>query len=105
MDEGYMKDGTYVKGKYSTARSKDIVLENTNGAINTIKDLNADFMFFQEVDKKADRSYDVNQYQMIMDEFEDYSSVYASNFHSAYLLYPFNDPIGKTEAGIVTLAN
>lgn len=105
MDEGHMKDGTYVKGKYSTARSKDIVLENTNGAINTIKDLNADFMFFQEVDKKADRSYDVNQYQMLMDEFDDYSSAYASNFHSAYLLYPFNDPIGKTEAGIVTLAN
>lgn len=105
MDEGYMKDGTYVSGKYATARSKDIVLENTNGAIKTIKDLNADFMFFQEVDKKATRSYDVNQYEMIMDEFDSYSASYASNFHSAYLLYPFNDPIGKTEAGIVTITN
>lgn len=105
MDEGHMKDGTYVSGKYATARSKDVVLTNTNGVISTIKGLNTDFMFFQEVDKKATRSYDVNQYQMIMDEFNNYSSAYASNFHSAYLLYPFNDPIGKTEAGIVTLAN
>jgi endonuclease/exonuclease/phosphatase family metal-dependent hydrolase len=104
MDEGYMNDGTYVKGKYAKARSKDIVLNNTNGAINTIKNLSADFMLFQEVDKKANRSYKVNQYQMLMDGFSDYSSVYASNFHTAYLLYPFNDPIGKTEAGIVTLS-
>lgn len=105
MDEGYMKDGTYVSGKFATAKSKYVVLENTEGAIETIKGLNSDFMFFQEVDKKATRSYNVNQYQMLMESFVDYSSVYASNFHSAYLLYPFNDPIGKTEAGIVTLSN
>ena len=95
MDEGYMKDGKYVSGKYAT---------NTSGAINTIKNLNSDFMFFQEVDKVATRSYNINQYQMLMDNFNSFSSVYASNFHSAYLLYPFNDPIGQTEAGIVTLS-
>lgn len=104
MDEGYMKDGTYIKGKYAKAKSKDDVLKNTNGAIETIKNLNTDFMFFQEVDKEATRSYQVNQYEMINETFSDFSSVYASNFHSAYLLYPFNDPIGKTEAGIVTLS-
>lgn len=104
MDEGYMLDGTYVSGKYAKARSKDIVLSNTSGAIGTIKELNADFMLFQEVDKEANRSFKVNQYKMLMDDFGDYSSVYASNFHSAYLLYPFNDPIGKTEAGIVTMS-
>ena len=104
MDEGYMKDGTYVSGKYAKAQSKEVVLSNTNGAINTIKNLNSDFLFFQEVDKKANRSYDVNQYEMLMNSFNSYSSVYASNFHSAYLLYPFNDPIGKTEAGIATLS-
>ena len=105
MDEGYMKDGKYVSGEYATAQSKEIVLTNTIGAINTIKNLDPDFMFFQEVDKKATRSYKVNQYEMLMDNFSDYSGVYASNFHSAYLLYPFNDPIGKTEAGIVTLSD
>lgn len=105
MDEGYMKDGKYVSGKYAKAQSKDIVLANTVGAINTVKNLDADFMFFQEVDKKATRSYEVNQYEMLMNNFADFSSVYASNFHSAYLLYPFNDPIGKTEGGIVTLSD
>ncbi len=105
MDEGYMKDGTYVQGKYVRARSKDIVLNNTNGVIETISNLDSDFMFFQEVDKKATRSHGVNQYEMIMNHFSSYASVYASNFHSAYLMYPFNDPIGKTESGIVTLSS
>ncbi len=105
MDEGYMKDGTYVSGKYAKAVSEEVVLTNTNGAINTMKNLNSDFVFLQEVDKEASRSYGINQYEMFMDSFNEYSSVYASNFHSAYLLYPFNDPIGKTEAGIVTLSN
>lgn len=104
MDEGYMKDGTYVSGTYAKAKSKEAVLTNTNGSIETIKNLNSDFVFFQEVDKKANRSYKVNQYQMILDEFSEYDASYASNFHSAYLLYPFNDVIGKTEAGIVTLS-
>ncbi len=104
MDEGYMKDGTYVSGKYAKARNKDVVLTNTNGSISTIKNLNVDFAFFQEVDKEAHRSYKVNQYEMILNEFSEYDASYASNFHSANLLYPFNDPIGKTEAGIVTLS-
>jgi endonuclease/exonuclease/phosphatase family metal-dependent hydrolase/uncharacterized protein YxeA len=104
MDEGHMKDGTYVTGKYAKAKSKEVVLTNTNGAIETIKNLNSDFVFFQEVDKKATRSYKVNQYQMILNSFSEYDATYASNFHSAYLMYPFNDMIGKTEAGIVTLS-
>ena len=105
MDDGYMKDGKYVKGKYATARSEQIVLDNTKGVIKTLKGINSDFIFLQEVDVDATRSYNVNQYKMLMESFSDYSSVYASNFHSAYLLYPFNDPIGQTEAGIVTLSD
>lgn len=104
MDEGYMKDGTYVKGIYAKAKSKEEVLKNTTGSIKTIEELNSDFIFFQEVDKEATRSYKVNQYDMLLENFENYDASYASNFHSAYLLYPFNDIIGKTEAGIVTLS-
>jgi len=104
MDEGYMKDGTHVVGKWAKARSREAVLTNTNGALEVISNTNSDFIFLQEVDKKATRSYNVNQYEMFLDEFSDYDTSYASNFHSAYLLYPFNDMIGKTEAGIVTMS-
>ena len=104
MDTGYMKNGTYVSGKYAKARDKGSVLTNTYGAINALTNTNSDFMFIQEVDKEATRTYEVNQYEMLTDMFNEYDASYASNFHSAYLLYPFNDVIGKTEAGIVTMS-
>ena len=104
MDSGYMKDGTYVSGKYAKAKDEGIVLTNTHGAINSLTNTNSDFIFLQEVDKEATRSYGVNQYEMLTDMFNEYDASYASNFHSAYLLYPFNDVIGKTEAGIVTMS-
>ena len=34
-----------------------------------------------------------------------YTSVYAENFHTANLFYPFHDPIGRTNAGILTLSH
>ena len=50
MDSGETLDGEKVTGKDSVAASKDIVIENTTGAVNTIKDKAVDFAFFQEVD-------------------------------------------------------
>ena len=104
MDTGIMSDGTVVSGEHATAVSKDIVLEDTNGAINTIKTFNPDFALFQEVDTESSRSYNVNQYQMIKNELNTYTSTIAVNFHSAYLLYPFNDPIGQIDSGIATMS-
>ncbi len=104
MDSGVMEDGTEVYGTRAKAESKEVVLENTNGAISIMQSLDVDFAFFQEVDTASDRSYFVNQYEMIQEAFEGYSSTYASNFHSVYLFYPFNDPIGSIQSGIVTLS-
>lgn len=105
MDSGEMLGGTKVSGTGSKAKSKEVVLSNTEGAINTIKDLNPDFMFFQEVDQKATRSHKVNQYVKLSDSFKDHNSIYTSNFHSGFLFYPLLDPHGKVESGIVTMAN
>ncbi|HKM29467.1 MAG TPA: endonuclease/exonuclease/phosphatase family protein [Bacilli bacterium] len=104
MDSGVMLDGTAVSGTGSTAESKEIVLTNTNGAIGIVNSFNPDFAFFQEVDTAATRSYKVNQLEMIKAKFSDYASSFAYNFHSSYLLYPFDDPHGTVEAGIATLS-
>ena len=105
MDSGEMLDGTKVSGTGSKAKSKDVVLTNTLGAIQTIQNLNPDFMFFQEVDQNATRSHNVNQYVKLSESFKDYNSIYTSNFHSGFLFYPLLDPHGKVEAGIVTMSN
>lgn len=102
MDSGKMKDGKEVSGKNSKAKDKATVLKNTNGAIHTILNESADFVFMQEVDVKSDRARKVNQVNMIKSALPDCSYVFAENFHSAYLFYPFNDPHGKTKSGILT---
>lgn len=105
MDKGYLEDGTVVKGKYGKAISYDDALNNTNGCIEYAKNLDSDFYLFQEVDRDSDRCYHINQEDKIYENFSSMDSTYAINFHSAYLFYPFNDPHGKSTAGIVTLSS
>ncbi len=104
MDSGETLDGTKLQGTGSVAKDKETVLKNTQGAINTIKQHDVDFAFFQEVDVEATRSYKVNQFKEIQENFPGYSNSISINFDSAYLLYPLNSPHGKTKAGIVTLS-
>lgn len=104
LDTGKMLNSKKVVGKRSCAKSKEIVLENTNGCIDIISSLNTDFSLFQEVDLDSKRSFRVNQIEMINQTFSDKDSVFASNFHSSYLFYPLNSPIGDSNSGIVTLS-
>lgn len=104
MDTGIMDDGTEVAGIYAKGMNKADVSKNVDGQIEVSKRENSDFYFFQEADEKADRSYNINMVKNIRDNFAGYSSTYAENFHTAWLLYPFNDPLGTTKAGIVTLS-
>lgn len=104
MDEGIMKDGTKTVGKYAKALNKADVEKNVAGQIATANAANADFYFFQEVDKKAHRSYKTDMVSAFSSAFGAYAYTFTENFHTAYLLYPFNDPIGQTVGGLMTLS-
>lgn len=104
MDTGEMKDGTKTSGKYGKAMSLESVEAHTEGALGVIEDLDADFYLLQEVDEDADRSYHVNQKEFIKTAMTGYASVFANNFHSAYLFYPFNDPHGAGQAGLLSFS-
>lgn len=104
MDSGVMKDKTAVQGEYARAQSKSIVHTNTNGALRVAKNDDSDFYFFQEVDKNSTRSFYINQYEDMKKTFPSYGSVYINAFHSGYLLYPFTEPHGSVESGLVTLS-
>lgn len=104
MDTGEMKDGTKTSGKYGKAMSLESVETHTEGALGVIEDLDADFYLLQEVDVDADRSYHVNQKDFIKTAMAGYASVFANNFHSAYLFYPFNDPHGAVQAGVLNFS-
>lgn len=104
MESGEMNDGTKTAGTQSRAKDEQTVINNTSGAIRAIQNLSVDFAFFQEVDTASDRSYFVNQYQMLIDSFADYGTSFTSNFHSGYLFYPLLNPIGRVNSGIATFS-
>lgn len=104
MDTGEMKDGTPTTGEYGKAISKESVVEHTEGAIRELKELDADFMLLQEVDIDSDRSCHVDQAKELREAFAGYGNVFANNFHTAYLLYPFSDPHGAVQAGLLNFS-
>lgn len=103
MDSGVMENGKKVTGKYAKGISKADVAKNVNGQVDVISGQSADFCILQEADEKADRSYKINMVKQFQG-ISGYASTYACNFHTANLIYPFNDPIGKTNSGILTLS-
>lgn len=104
MDMGEMEDGTETQGKYGKAISKESVEAHTEGAIQELMALDADFMLLQEVDVDSTRSYHVDQAEAMKDAFPEYGNVFANNFHSTYLLYPLSDPHGAVQAGLLSFS-
>lgn len=104
MDTGEMKDGTKTAGTHARAISKEAEEKNTAGSLSILQRQKADFMFVQEVDEKATRSYQVNQRAALEEGLSDYACVFANNFHSAYLFYPISEPHGSVEAGMLTFS-
>lgn len=95
-DFSFFMDG----GKSSWAKSKESVQETITGASDLIKSLNPDFALIEEVDLDATRSYHVDQYDLFTKSLPEYYSVFAVNYDSAFLMYPFTQPHGKSKAGI-----
>lgn len=104
MDEGMMKDNTKTVGTYGKGISYDDVNKNVTGQASILKEQATDFMFLQEVDENSTRSYYINMRSRFEETFPQYSNIFASNFHTKYLIYPFNDPIGSIQSGLLTLS-
>lgn len=92
-------------GSQAWASSEKTVLSCVNGVAAAGKTHHADFVFYQEVDTDSNRSYRVNEAKQITDKYTGYSSVYAENFHSPFLMYPIHQPLGISNSGLLTLSN
>lgn len=95
-------------GQYARAISKEAAEKNAKGAFKTIAQNivpiygEVDFALYQEVDTKSTRTYKVDQLALGDLAHADYARVFASNYHSSYLMYPFSSPIGASNSGIAT---
>ncbi len=92
------------EGEHSRAFSKEAVLENTEGALGAIGGQSPHFVMLQEVDVDGTRSYHVDQTRLMAKGLSGYDRVYGQNYDSPYFLYPFNEPIGANEAGMMTFS-
>lgn len=102
----YTADFTFFMdgGKESRAESRESVLSCIRSAAGEAKALDPDFILFQEVDLDATRSFHVDQRALLEECFPPYSSTFAINYHSAYLMYPIFEPHGASDSGLLTLS-
>lgn len=95
-DFSFFMDG----GKSSWAKSKESVQDTIQGAGELIASYDPDFALLQEVDLDSTRSYHVNEYSILKDCLSSYNSVFAQNYDSAFLFYPFTQPHGSSKSGL-----
>ena len=102
----YTRDFTFFMdgGKQSWAESPESVRWCIDGASAAVTEMDCDFILFQEVDTDSTRSYHINQADILEEKFSSYSSTFANNYHSSFLAYPFNEPHGASNAGIMTFS-
>ena len=100
----YTDDFTFFMdgGESSWAESKESVVECISKSAEYITSVNPDFILLQEIDINSTRSYYINQLDLLRNSFDGYQEVFAQNYHSAFLMYPFNEPHGFCNAGIAT---
>ena len=104
-DYGFFMDG----GTESRAWSKERLTANIDNIAQKLLNEKADIYNIQEIDTDATRSYHVNEAEQIKGAFKtagkNYSNVFAVNWDSPYLFYPFTCPIGSIKSGLLTMAN
>ena len=80
----YTQDFTFFMdgGEKSRAESKQSVINCITEGAKTVKNLAPDFVFFQETDTYSDRSYHVDERELLYPHFNGFANVFAQNYHS-----------------------
>lgn len=100
-DYDFFMDG----GRQSWAKSKEALKTNLSKIGASLKAFNAPFNLIQEVDFDATRTYHVDERTYMVDALEGQNHVFAQNYDSPFLFYPFYQPHGKSKAGILTFSS
>ncbi|MCD6436238.1 MAG: endonuclease/exonuclease/phosphatase family protein, partial [Clostridiales bacterium] len=98
-DQDFFMDG----GTGSRSSSKEQTLLNLKNNIETMKKIDSDIYLFQEVDINSTRSFKINEKDIIVDSFFDYSYSFVHNYKVPWVPVPLNKPMGKAESGLLTL--
>lgn len=100
-DYSFFMDG----GTESWAFSKERLEKNMAAISAFLQEQKSDFFFLQEVDEHATRTYHVNEREIVSKALPTYGSVWAQNWDSAFLFYPFHQPHGANRCGLMTFSS
>lgn len=102
----YTQDFTFFMdgGKESRARSKESVIDCVTQGMQVAASYSPDFVLIQELDTDSTRSHHVDQREIAVNQFKDYDGIFAENYHSAYLMYPFLEPHGASNSGLMLMS-
>ena len=98
-DYGFFMDG----GTQSWAWSKERLDANLKNIAAFLKAQDADLTIVQEVDIDATRSYHFDERTYLIPALAERGAwVFAQNYDSPFLFYPFTQPHGASKAGLMT---
>ena len=95
-DFGFFMDG----GTESWAWSEARLMDNLAQIGELLRTTDADFYLLQEVDRDSTRSYHVDELNLLSMYLGDRATIWAQNYDSPFLFYPFTQPHGKSVSGI-----
>ena len=100
-EDCYWDGGTGVYGE-----SESVVYENIDIIKNSVKALDPDIVFLQELDVNSRRSYHINELEAFTETFtqDTYNYTFAPNFKAGFVPLPMYSPTGRVEAGISTFS-
>jgi len=81
------------------------VQRNMEGILETLAPFrDDDFILLQEVDRKAKRSYRINQVELIGEQFPRFNAAFGMNYNVSFVPIPLKSPMGNVESGLLTLS-
>ena len=83
---------------------KDRVQQNLAGIRDELKRIDPDLILLQEVDIHSDRSYGMDEREVLHEVMPAGTEAFAYNFKAMYVPYPL-PPIGHVESGLYTLSS
>lgn len=75
--------------------------ENMINMVDVMSDIEPDFFFLQEIDRKSLRSNNVNEVEMMKEAFPGMEYIFSQNFKCDFVPFPI-PPIGWVDSGILT---
>lgn len=91
-------------GDNTRASSYNQVIENMEGIIETIDDINPDVFLLQDIDINSRRSYYTNQLEYFNKKYPNYSYTFGKNKDIGLIPFPIHKPVGRIKSGLATFS-